>query len=118
MGLYIYGGYHDLYADQTIYKYLSVKTPKKLAYGDWTHCESAGFRLDLERLRFFDYWLKGVQNGVMEEKPVHVYVSRAQDGTEWRALDEWPRGARTRYYLGAREPATTSPQARGAQVPL
>lgn len=118
VGLYIYGGYHDLYADQTIYKYLTVKTPKKLAFGDWTHCESAGFRLDLERLRFFDHWLKGIENGVMNEKPVHVYVSRAQDGTEWRALDAWLRGRRTRYYLGAREEGTTSPQARGAQVPL
>ena len=116
VGIYLYGGYHDVYADQTILAYRNVKANKKLAYGDWVHCETPGFRMDIERLRFFDHWLKGVPNGVMTEKPVHVYVSRAKDGTEWRALDAWPDAARTRLYLSTQE--TKPAGARGAQTPF
>jgi hypothetical protein len=28
----------------------------------------------LEQLCWFDYWLKGIENGVMEEDPVKLYV--------------------------------------------
>lgn len=116
VGIYVYGGYHDLYADQTVLKYNNIRGSKKLAYGDWVHCETPGFRMDTERLRFFDHWLKGVSNGVMSEKPVHVYVSRAEDGTEWRGLDEWPDAPKSRYYLSTEDSA--GPGARGAQRPL
>lgn len=93
VAFYLYGGYYDLYADQTVLKYVNIRGPKKLAFGNWHHCEAPGFRLDIERLRFFDHWLKGIANGVMEEPAVHLYVTRAQDGTEWRGLREWPHGA-------------------------
>ncbi len=114
VGIYVYGGYNDAYADQTILKYWNLKSAKKLAFGDWPHCETPGFAVDVERLRFFDYWLKGIENGVMSEAPVHVYVSRAQDGREWRGLDDWPSPARTRYYLAAGS-ANSFPPQRGAQ---
>lgn len=115
-GVYIYGGYYDLYADQTVYKFLNVKGAK-LTFGPWPHCESPGFDMDAERLRFFDYWLKGVDNAVMREPAVHVYVSRAVDGSEWRALSDWPTQApRIRYYLD--DAAFDAPTERGAQKSL
>ena len=117
-GIYVYGGYHDLYADQTIYKYLSLTTPKKLAFGEWPHCESPGFHLDVERLRFFDYWLKGIENGVMDESPVHVYVGNAKDGTEWRALSDWPQASRTRYYLNGHTTQFLNAGMRGEPSPF
>ena len=114
VGLYIYGGYYDVYSDQTITKFLNVSANAKLTYGAWPHCETPGFDMEAERLRFFDYWLKGVQNGVMSEPKVHLYMGRAADGTEWRALREWPAAQKTRYYLDSR---TIPPSAeRGAQA--
>jgi putative CocE/NonD family hydrolase len=100
IGVYLSGGTDDVYSDQTILTYMNLKNPKKLVLGRWPHCDSPGFPLNVERLRFFDHWLKGVQNGIMNEPPVHVYVTNAADGTEWRALPDWPADApRTRYYL-------------------
>jgi putative CocE/NonD family hydrolase len=117
VGLYIYGGYYDVYSDQTVTKFLNAGPNAKLTYGNWPHCESPGFDLDAERLRFFDHWLKGADNGVMSEPPVHVYVGRGEDGSEWRALDRWPVDAvRTRYYLS--DESYTSPPDQAPQMSL
>jgi uncharacterized protein len=47
-----------------------------------------------ENLRFFDYWLKGIDNGIMDEPPV-VYstqVSTKDRGADktWREAPTWP----------------------------
>ncbi|HEU4599486.1 MAG TPA: CocE/NonD family hydrolase, partial [Solirubrobacterales bacterium] len=45
--------------------------------------------IDLDALvvRFFDRWLRGVENGVEEEKPVKVFVLGAD---RWREEESWP----------------------------
>jgi len=114
-GVYVYGGYHDVYSDQTVIKYLNLGENAKLAFGPWPHCETPGFDMDAERVRFFDYWLKGIDNGVMQEPPVHVYVGHAQNGQEWRALDRWPTDAhRARYFLSSEASPLRAP--RGYQA--
>lgn len=40
-----------------------------------------------ERIRFLDRYLKGIQNGIDTEPPVHIYV---MNGEGWRAENEWP----------------------------
>lgn len=49
-------------------------------------------------LRWFDHWLKGIDNGIMDEAPVHLF--RMGDNN-WRAEREWPltRARDTNYYL-------------------
>jgi uncharacterized protein len=49
-----------------------------------------------DQLRFFDYWLKGVDNGVMDEPPVKLAIRKGRDAIEWRHEGEWPL-ARTRW---------------------
>jgi putative CocE/NonD family hydrolase len=51
--------------------------------------------VDLQKvyLRWFDYWLKGIDNGVAEEPPVKIFV---MGENYWRYEHEWPL-ARTRY---------------------
>jgi uncharacterized protein len=39
------------------------------------------------QLRWFDYWLKGIDNGVDREQPVRVFVMGAN---KWRYADDWP----------------------------
>jgi predicted acyl esterase len=57
-------------------------------------------------IRWFDYWLKGIDNGVMDEPPVDVYfMAAAEKGAfspknHWMHVANWPMANReTRYYL-------------------
>ena len=49
-------------------------------------------------LRWYDYWLKGIQNGVDKDSRVKVFVMGANT---WRSANEWPiEGTEFRkYYL-------------------
>jgi len=51
-----------------------------------------------EILRFHDYWLKGIDNGIMDEPPVKVFVMGIN---KWRFENEWPlkRTEWTKFYL-------------------
>ena len=40
-----------------------------------------------EELRWFDYWLRGVDDGIMSEPPVKVFVMGAN---AWRTAADWP----------------------------
>lgn len=79
----------------------------KLIYGPAEHCrwnvveEETGLSITTEQLRFFDHWLKGVENGVMEEPSVTYYTYNAPAGREWQQADSWPLAneQRTTYFL-------------------
>jgi putative CocE/NonD family hydrolase len=49
-------------------------------------------------LRYYDYWLKGEDNGVPDDSPVRIFV---MGDNVWRDEDEWPlsRAVSTKYYL-------------------
>jgi putative CocE/NonD family hydrolase len=49
-----------------------------------------------DQLRFFDYWLRGIENGVMDEPPVKLAIRKGHDVLEWRHEHEWPL-ARTKW---------------------
>ena len=54
-----------------------------------------------DQLRFFDYWLKGIDNGVMDEPPVKLAIRKGKDEIEWRHEHEWPlaRTQWTKFYF-------------------
>jgi len=58
-------------------------------------------------LRWFDYHLKGIDNGVLDDPPVHVFV---MGRNQWRAARDWPLpGTRyTKYYLHSGGQANSS----------
>ncbi len=60
-----------------------------------------------DMLRWFDYWLKGKQNGIMDEPPVKLCIRESVAECTWRFENEWPlaRTRYTKYYL--------SPQSAG-----
>jgi putative CocE/NonD family hydrolase len=43
-----------------------------------------------EQLRWFDYWLKGVDNGIMDEAPIHYALMEDPGGWIWTSIQEWP----------------------------
>jgi uncharacterized protein len=49
-----------------------------------------------DQKRFFEYWLKGIENGVMDEPPIKLAIRRGADKFEWRHEREWPL-ARTQW---------------------
>lgn len=56
----------------------------------------------MDQLRFFDYWLKGIATGIMEEPPVKLLIRMGGHGNyAWRAENEWPlaRTQWTKFYL-------------------
>ncbi len=124
------GGWYDTYTRGTTANYVSLskrmKSPQHLLMGPWTHggwgnsfagdvdfgSESVLDDYDGYRLRWFDRWLKGIDNGVDREKPVRIFVMGGGDGRKnregrlncmgaWRDVEDWPLpGTRfTPYYL-------------------
>jgi hypothetical protein len=74
--------------------------------GDIDFGPEARIELHDHLLRWFDYWLKDQDNGVMGEPPVYLFV---MGENRWRYENEWPL-ARThylRYYLHADGPANS-----------
>lgn len=51
-------------------------------------------------LRWYDYWLKGIDTGIMDEPPISIWVTEAN---EWRHYHEWPpkNTKWMKYYLRA-----------------
>jgi len=58
-------------------------------------------------IRWFDYWMKGIDNGIMKEPPVKYFVmgdtrEPGAPGNVWKTSDMWPpRATATSYYLSA-----------------
>jgi predicted acyl esterase len=60
---------------------------KKMTVGPPIYLDRPLYQYAYESLRWFDYWLKGMDNGIMDEPPIKVFVV----GTgEWRYASEWP----------------------------
>jgi uncharacterized protein len=60
---------------------------------------------DIEQ-RWFDYWLKGIDTGIKDERPVQIFV---MGDNAWREEDEWPlaRAKYTAFYLHSEGTANT-----------
>ena len=107
----IISSWYDLGAGSATSLYSQMASPKRLIVGPWLVQEPSdsvlGPRLDYHPLllRWFDHWLKGEQNGVMDEPPVLVYAAEftapgfmRQDSNpwvvgSWRRPKEWPPGS-------------------------
>lgn len=75
-------------------------TPRKTKIGELDFGGAAGLDYEGLLLRFFDRWLKGIDNGFDREAPVRIFV---MGENAWRDEPAWPL-ARTRsssYYLDA-----------------
>ena len=66
-----------------------------------TFIRSTPRRASSDQLRWFDYWLKGIDNGIMDEPPVKLAIRNGADKIEWRFEHEWPlkRTQWTKYYF-------------------
>jgi len=123
-------GWYDSWGTQVAnLNYVELRRTKKslqrLIIGPWIHSsenlsyageaqftDDAALDLNAFHLRWFDHWLKGIDNGVDREPPVRIYVMGGGDahktaegrlfvGGHWRDEQEWPlaRTVPIPYYL-------------------
>lgn len=140
-------GWYDSWGMQVAnLNYVGLRREKKslqrLIIGPWIHSSEnlsyageaqftgdAALDLTAFHLRWFDHWLKGVDNRVDREPPVRIYVMGGGDahktpegrifvGGHWRDEQEWPlaRSAATPYYLRAN--GVLSPDKRAEDQPI
>ena len=120
---YNIGGWYDIFLGGSIRNYLGMKkegategarSGQRLLIGPWQHSAKGtslvgshyfgvaadALAIDLDGIHFkwFDYWLKGIENGVLDEPPVRIFV---MGDNAWRYEQEWPlaRAQATRYYF-------------------
>lgn len=120
------GSWYDAFPMETTQDYTAVKarteSPQRVILGPWIHGmepeewtyagdvdlgEDASIESFEERLRWFEYTLKGMDNGLDREAPVRLFImgggsgerldnGKMDHGGVWRDEQEWPL-ARTRY---------------------
>ncbi len=107
VAIYHLGAWHDPYTTDTLLYYRNYQGPQKMAFGPWSHvtnneAEQAEWIkiYGTEMLRWFDYWLKGIENGVMDEPNIHVAeVDTMRESWRWIPLAGFPIEQRVSYYF-------------------
>ncbi len=90
--------------------YQGIDVPKKLIMMPHEVFDPRPWRsFHEEILRWYDYWLKGIDTGIMEEPPVKLWVTGAN---AWREEQEWPLPTTqwTKYYLRSWEGLSPEPE--------
>ena len=114
VAIYYLAGWFDRYVRDQLILFHNLGNPQRISIGPWTHTQEDRFDFAAEHLRWWDYWLKGIDNGIMREAPIHYYVMGAPEATAWRSAKRWPlpQARRTAYWfadgggLGIRAPKT------------
>jgi putative CocE/NonD family hydrolase len=103
VAIYTLAGWYDAWARDAVLRFNNLTVPQKLVVTPWSHGGSGEFDLIVEHLRWYDYWLKGIDNGIMDEPPIYYRVMGAPPETAWRTADEWPLSNQqlTPFYLEA-----------------
>lgn len=88
-------GWRDLFCDGSVRAYEEMHGPKKLLAGPWMHTlphMSPFATVEIRRLMldWWNRWLRGIDNGVMDEPPVTLYIQGAHP--QWRSFASWPPG--------------------------
>lgn len=117
------GGWNDYLLSGTLACYREMASrcsrPQRLVVGPWLHfpwsrkvgttdCGAGAVNhIDTLQVRWFDYWLKGIENGVAEEPAVRLF----EMGTgAWREFGQWPAQERSDWYLGSKGRAAIDPE--------
>ena len=101
---FLMDGWRDGFQSAALRMYENLKSPKKIIVGPWLHTlgndGTPGSKIDAlhEMLRWWDYWLKGEENGITSEPPISIYVQkldfpealRETTSGFWRNEAEWP----------------------------
>jgi len=98
------GGWQDVFPEALPSVYERIQGRKKLLMGPWGHTlphHSVLGAIDFlaVALRWWDYWLRGTENGVMDEPPVTLYIQGERP--QWRSYEAWPPAKEERVWATA-----------------
>ena len=94
-------GHFGLHLPGAFRSWENLKVTKKMIIGPPAYLDRPVSQLQYESLRWFDYWLKGIDTGIMQEPPILIYVIGTH---EWKKAQEWPLPETrwTPFYLSAK----------------
>ena len=89
--------------------YERVKGPKKLMITDVANPDRPFHQWHDEFMRWYDYWLKGIDNRILDEPPIKRFVGGSN---KWCFETEWPlaRTKWTKFYLRTHNNVSTEPE--------
>ncbi|MCY3772079.1 MAG: CocE/NonD family hydrolase [Gemmatimonadetes bacterium] len=85
--VYLQTGWWDMtFPGECLDLYEALDGPKRIIVGPWNH----GVLPAMEPLRWFDYWLKGIDNGIADEPGVIFATTDLGGRAVWKAAESWP----------------------------
>jgi putative CocE/NonD family hydrolase len=121
--IYMTVGWYDVFTTDIFYWYDNLSVPKRLTVRPTDHSQVSTSLADLdygtEALRWLDYWLKGIDNGIMDEPPIHYYVQNGPLREAWQTSAEWPLATQESipYYFGPGKSETLASANDGSLSP-
>ena len=145
--IYNVGGWYDIFNTGSVYNFVYLQNHgatgargnQKLFMGPFGHGDLSGNlaypNMDSLRgvmsgdngqdIRWFNYWLKGIDNGIMDEPPVQFFMMGAAEKGAYSPKNklivagDWPLAYRAMHYylapdLGLTTKAPTAPEAKTA----
>jgi putative CocE/NonD family hydrolase len=122
--VYMTVGWYDIFTADMFYWYNNLSVPKRLTVRPTDHSQVSANLSDLnygtEALRWLDYWLKGIYNGIMDEPPIHYYVQEGPKKGSWQTSGMWPLATQksTAYYFGPGKSGSAASFNDGSLVPV
>jgi putative CocE/NonD family hydrolase len=104
VAIYNATGWFDIFTRDAILWHNNLTGKRKLYIAPLSHYglkKEKGFDSGAEAHRWFDYWLKGIDNGIMDEPVVHYFVMDEPENNLWQTSREWPlrNERRTQFYF-------------------
>lgn len=102
--IFMISGWYDGYRDSTPRILQNVKAPKKAIVGPWNHTfpnmaePPPSIEWRAEAVRWFDHWLRGIDNGIMDEPELAAFIREGHGPDmpedtiqgQWVWVDSWP----------------------------
>ncbi len=98
VAIYHYTGWYDAFIYQAPQQLLDYPGPDRLTIGPWGHGPyTAAVNAERRRIneaehhRWFDYWLKGIENGVADDAMINYAVNDVPgERWTWQSSPRWP----------------------------
>ena len=97
VAVYLICGWYDAYIRDGFLMFRNLGPRFKMVVLDCSHAPEdptivpeAVNILVSEQLRWFDHWLKGIDNGVTKEAPIQYQTNIEATTRVWRSADRWP----------------------------
>ncbi|MBD3415278.1 MAG: CocE/NonD family hydrolase [Candidatus Aminicenantes bacterium] len=105
VAVYTVAGWYDLWPKDALLWFQNIENPQKLIITPWSHSMGSEgwektvhplmgfefeFSLSTECLRWYDFWLKGIKNGIMDEPPIYYFTTGESEEEAWSFAQAWP----------------------------